>query len=120
MCIIAIKNIKLSVYLGVYYEEQLNFNNVNINILLKFLSIPRGCVQDTFEDIVCYSALNKVLKEETKNKRYKLIEHLAYTLISKIKKELNTPADILLNIEKKSPINNITLVTFSIEEKWLA
>jgi len=120
MCIIAIKNLKLSVYLGVYHKEQLNFKEVSVNILLKFLSMPRDCIQDKFKDIICYNALNKILKEETENKRYRLIEHLAYSLISKVKKELNTPADIILNIDKKSPIDNVDLVTFSIEEKWLA
>ena len=47
---ISLKDISLKVHLGVYDFERIIAQRVNVDIVLNFLNIPRGCISDKSKD----------------------------------------------------------------------
>ena len=118
MYMMTLKSISLDVYLGVYANEQLTAKNIDVDISLRFLEMPGGCISDKIADVICYEMINNVLKTTVKKKRYHLIEHLTLELIRAVNQILTVPADIYLSVHKNPPLNNIKISTFTIEMKW--
>ncbi len=81
MEIIRIKNLKASIYLGVYDIEQLAPRPVIINLTL-YADLKKACQSDNLIDTIDYHTLsekilNTISPNETHPHRYQLIERVA-------------------------------------------
>lgn len=109
---------KLKVYLGVHDFERSCTQSVKLNLTFKFLSMPKGCVSDSINDVMCYDKIARSVYNFTMNKSYRLIEHLAFELLNYLKSLLNIPVDISLNVIKCINSKYINLAKFCIDYKW--
>lgn len=115
---IDLTDISLQAYLGVYAFEQRDTQTVSVDVTLSFLEMPKGCISDKIDDVVCYAVLHKTLQNTAKKKRYQLIEHLGFELIQALTLTLKIPVDIRLSVHKNPPLDNMRLATFTMEKKW--
>ncbi len=113
-----LNQVELPVYLGVYDFEQQQKQLVLVDIEIRFLEMPKGCISDQLEDVICYAGLNDTLLKAAEEKRYQLIEHLAYVLCDRLMLGLKFPADISLTVHKNPPLDNIHQASFTMERQW--
>lgn len=115
---ITLKGIILEVYLGIHDFEQSSTQSIRVDINFSFLSLPLGCVSDNIDEVICYDNIVKALRGFVVDKKYKLIEHLGYELLSFLKNIISLPVDICLHVNKYLFSNYVDSVIFSISSKW--
>ncbi|WP_162902280.1 dihydroneopterin aldolase [Facilibium subflavum] len=115
---VSLRDIQLSVYLGVYDFEQVEKQTIKVDMDLNFHTMPDGCQSDKLEDVICYAKLNEAMLTAAAQKRYQLIEHLAFSLLQAIKAQLTIPADIRVSVYKRPPLDNVGYAIFTMEQPW--
>ena len=112
---VSLKDVRLLCYLGVYDHEQVQMQSVIVNLDMVFKEMLPGCTTDELEDVICYDYINETLVQVALNKRYKLIEHLAYKLIEAIAEKIKIPASLTLSLHKFKPVDNIGSSVFTLK-----
>ena len=118
MSILKLTNIEIPVFLGVYDYEQKNKQIIRIDLCIKFFNTPKGCYTDCLEDVICYASIIDLLERIIQNRRYKLIENLAFSLANKLLAWLNQPVEITLIIHKKKPLEQVGYSSFEVKLQW--
>lgn len=103
---IKLNNLSLNLHLGWPEEERQEKQEVSVDIILKFSTMPPGCETDDLTDTICYDHLTKTITQHCQVKSYKLIEHLAYDIYQQIKL-LHTNIDCQVAIHKQPLIANL-------------
>ena len=114
-----LEKVEIPVYIGVYEFEQIEKQLIYTDLKIKFLEMPKGCLSDRLGDVVCYAELNSKLMEIASERRYRLIENLAYSLLKGVVRLLTSPSNVVLTVHKTPPIENLKKTSFTIEKKWL-
>ena len=102
-----INEIKLSVYLGVYAEEQQAPQIVRVYITLKSQQLLSACYSDELSGTVCYASLAERLQTICDQKRYQLIEHLAYQLYQAVQRQVGNGFQVRVKVRKQAPVEHI-------------
>lgn len=106
--ILEIKQLRLSITLGVGALERAELQEVDFNIRIKFSYIPKGCASDKIDDALCYDKLSKAIDNFCKNNQFHLIEHLSFALHKYIKANyLNSEDKLMLQVCKLPPVEVI-------------
>ena len=106
--VLSIKDLELSVFLGWLPKEKIHAQPVWLDIDLYFAKLPKACKSDQLQDTACYAELIKEIESHLKNKRFNLIEHLAYEIYQLLKKKLAPQIKITIRISKKPSIPHLT------------
>jgi dihydroneopterin aldolase len=101
-----INKLILSVYIGVEDYERIVPQDIEINIVVEFETLPKACYTDSINDTICYDKLVSEIKKFCFNKGFHLIENLAY-LVHRHLKTSFTSNKIKLQVSKKPPIDDI-------------
>lgn len=109
-----IKEILLSVFIGVTKEEQLKVSDLTVDIIIRFKEMPQACLSDQLEDSVCYQKLTDDLKDFCTDKRFGVIEYFGYQLYEFIKSKLPEYCELWLAVTKKPPCVNFNKSIFCI------
>ena len=109
---------KISVFLGTTTLEQSTIQPITVDLKINFKSTLVGCYNDKIEDAVCYDVLYHKICDLSQKKKFFLIEHLCFYLISRLDKEIKIPADIYLKINKIKNLSNTKLASFEIFKPW--
>jgi FolB domain-containing protein len=80
-----IRDLRSNVILGVKPKERSESQEISINIKIDYASLPKGCVDDNVKHTICYDELCSIVIEVSKNKSYKLIEHMSFVILESIK-----------------------------------
>lgn len=102
-----INQIKLSVYLGVFPEEQLEKQMVTVFVRLKSNKFLEACHSDDLSDTICYATLADRLQVVCDHKRYQLVEHLAYRLYQAVQSQVGDGFEVSIKVRKQAPVGHI-------------
>lgn len=92
----AIRNLKVSVYLGVYDEERERPVEIPVTIELAMNYAPKGQISDDLVDTMDYSKICTKVTEGVSGKVFNLIERLVGAVYEEVKEIL--PAGIYLRV----------------------
>jgi FolB domain-containing protein len=106
--ILEINKLVLNISIGAESLERSNLQEIEFNISIIFISLPRACSSGNINDAICYAKLVDAIKAFCLNKEFNLIEQLSFSLHQHLKKHLLYPEDKLqLQICKKPPLAEI-------------
>lgn len=94
-----LKNLEYYCTLGVFPEEWETPQPVIVNAKIYFDILKSGA-SDNIEDTLCYVSLHRAIEEIIKLKQYNLIEHMAHSIISKLKERFEVIQTINITVEK--------------------
>lgn len=103
---IILHQLKLNVHLGWPAQERLKKQSVYLDIHIQFRKMPRACLTDELEDTFCYAVLTEKI-QQTVVKKFRLIEHLGYTLYQTIQQVVPKNTRIALRITKQPNLKNL-------------
>jgi dihydroneopterin aldolase len=115
---VQVNGIKLYAYHGCLHEEGKIGGHYSVNVVVT-TDFSASFLSDDLKDTVDYVFINKVVKEEMAI-RSRLIEHVGYRIIERLKKETDGVQKIRLEVVKISPPINgdVENVAIAIEEKF--
>lgn len=99
-----IKELELSVFLGWPDKERMQEQKVLLDIDIWFPQPPVACETDRLDDTVCYADLIEMIHQQTKNRKFHLIEYLAAEIHKMIKPLLPENSRMIVRIIKKPEI----------------
>ena len=100
---LSIRAISLLVRLGCSAEERLNPQRVEIDVVIRFGTPPRGMVTDRLEDTVCYGSLVEAIKETVSDREFSLVEHLTNEIFTALKRIVESKHELRVTVRKVSP-----------------
>lgn len=106
--LLVLSKLELSLHLGWLDEERLQKQVVFIDISIRFAKSPLACSTDQLSDTYCYAALVEVIKKQTENRSFRLVEYLAQEIYQIIKNQVGQNNAILIAITKQPAIANLT------------
>lgn len=83
--ILHIKGLKLKVNIGVTDKERVKSQTISLDIIITFAKVPKIALTDDIADGICYEKVIQSIRKHLRNKRFKLIEHLALELYNLLK-----------------------------------
>lgn len=113
---IKLKNIRTFSYHGCLLEESKIGSEYSVDLEIK-TDLRKSCMSDQLTDTVDYVLLNSIVREEMAV-RSKLLEHVAYRIITRIFREIPEVSRINLAVSKINPPigGDVELVTIEMEE----
>lgn len=105
---LSIRGLELAVNLGLMEKEISKIQTVLLDVDMNFVNPPKACVSDKLEDTVCYSLLTQQLRDELKDKKFHLIEHLVHEIYHLIKSQMTMPSTLLVRVTKFPDIQGLT------------
>lgn len=109
-----IKEFILYIKLGVSAVERKTPQKVEINLTIKFPTLPKACVTDDINDTICYHKLTDAIHEYCQSREFNLIEHLGHQIYQLIKAKIPKNHQIELQVAKQPPLPNIQETAFII------
>jgi len=106
-CNLSINQFELPVFLGWPNEERHHSQVVSIDIHIGFLNMPKACNSDRLEDTFCYSGLTDQIRKHTAEQPFRLIEHLAHTILTITKELIQDTIMITVSVTKKPRIEGL-------------
>lgn len=98
-----INKIRLFVRLGCTPEERTFAQEVNVNVNIKFPSLPQACNNDKLDDTICYAKIASLFDEITRHKEYALVEKLGFDLYNALMAILPKNIGVQLHVTKVKP-----------------
>ncbi len=105
---LSICSLELSVNLGWRHKERKQEQAVLLDVDISFFKPPKACETDQLKDAICYAALIEDIRTNLGEKKYKLIEHLAYEIYHIIKMRLPAKSNIMVHLTKYPKIKGLT------------
>jgi 7,8-dihydroneopterin aldolase/epimerase/oxygenase len=105
LCELFISDLRVWVHLGCSEEEKHNPQLISFNISIIFKSAPLGLTTDRLEDTICYRIIVQQIQKFCENKKFNLIEHLAFAIHKTIEESLG---------DKKQNINLIEVTVHKV------
>ena len=105
---LALNGLQLSVFLGVYPEEKIKQQTVNIDAIVRFPTPPKACESDRLDDTYCYDKIIKYLKEQLGTRRFQLVEHFSQTLYELLKAYFPAGVALAVRVTKQPGIPELT------------
>ncbi len=110
---LTLNGLQLSVFLGVYPEEKIRQQTVQIDARIRFPEPPLACQTDRLEDTFCYDEIIKYLKEKLAARRFQMVENFAQTLYELLKEFFPAGVALSVRVTKQPSILELTQgVTF--------
>ncbi len=104
-----IQGLEFDVYLGWPDDERKEKQTVLLDIEINFHKPPTACETDQLQNTVCYSALVDYLREQFRERKFRLLEHLTHEIYRITKTKLaDANAKIYVQITKRPPIPGLT------------
>lgn len=98
---IRLKNIKIYAFHGCLAEEGKIGSDYIVNLSVK-ADLKKASATDTLSDTVDYVLLQKIVREEMKE-RAKLLEHVAKRIIDSIFSKVETVTHVKVTVAKRNP-----------------
>lgn len=111
-----LEKMMLEVHLGCSASEQAIPQMVAVDITLCSDQLQRSCLSDQLNDAICYATLTHDLQQACHEKRFNLIESLAYGLYQTLKRQLPSAIKIDLIVRKNPPLTNLKSCSFKISD----
>ncbi len=113
---IKLTNIRTFSFHGCMDEEAKIGSNYRVDLEIK-TDLRQSCKTDDLKDTVDYILLNKIIVEEMAI-RSKLLEHVAYRIITRIFKEIPEVSRVIVSVSKLNPPINgdVEAVSITLEE----
>lgn len=105
---LSIKQLELNVNLGWRDQERRQEQAVLLDVDIYYAAIPKACETDDLTDTVCYADLIEKIHQHTRDKKYKLVEHLSADLYQLIKSQLSMQANIVVRVTKYPKLKGLT------------
>lgn len=99
-----IYDIELSLNIGVSELERESPQKIVVDIELNYHTLPAGAITDDENTIDCYDNIISLIKELVKDRHFKLIEHLAYSIFQHLKSNI-TCNKIAVSVKKHPQIS---------------
>ena len=101
MARLALEGMEFYAFHGYYKEEQLSGGKYTVDVYIKLPSKKSGS-SDQLTDTVNYEDVYRIAKE-VMDKPVNLIEHLAHTILHRIKDELEVKTRVKVRVRKHNP-----------------
>lgn len=102
-----INRLMLPIHIGTTEQERMISQDIEFNITIIFLSLPKACESLNVDDTVCYGILTQNIIDFCKDKHFFLIEQLCYELYKYLQQIIKIDSQIKLKICKRPPIEQI-------------
>ena len=100
------------VHLGCSIDERLNAQKILVDTHIAFRGL-KACQSDELLDTIDYMGLRELFQKTCKQKEYRLIEHLAYTLATEALSEFKSIENIEIGIKKFSTMKDAQHIGFT-------
>ncbi len=101
MAKIALEGVEFFAYHGVYDEEQKIGNKYSIDVVIE-ADVSEAAQYDRLRDTINYEKVYRIIAE-VMQKRARLLEHIAYQIIERIRIEYATVQSIEVSVSKYNP-----------------
>jgi 7,8-dihydroneopterin aldolase/epimerase/oxygenase len=98
--VLELQRARLRVRLGWEAAERARPQAVDLGVRIEFAAPPRACRSDQLGDTVCYAALIERAQQACEGREFRLIEHLAQTLLEAVQALLPAAAAVELTVSK--------------------
>lgn len=106
--ILTINGFELPVLLGWPEAERQQAQTIRIDLEIRFTATPKACETDQLQDTFCYDKLLTHLREQTTEREFHLIEHLAAEIHHMVKPSLPKDSQLTVHVLKFPAINGLT------------
>lgn len=103
---LTINDLELQVFLGWSEEEKIQLQRILLDLEIQFSTLPKACHTDKLIDTYCYDHLIDTIRNEISNKRFNLIEHLAFTIYQILTSLFPAKTKILVVLKKYPKIKD--------------
>lgn len=114
--IIKFKDLELDCFLGVYDYEQEKKRPIIINIVIDFLD-ESSCKTDELSDTLDYDLIIKRVKYLVADKRFKLIEKLAFDILQIVFNADDRISQVEVTVDKSKIIPEIKSTSVTLTKK---
>lgn len=105
---LSIRSLELNVNLGWRHAERKEEQAILLDVDISFYKPPKACETDKLADTVCYASLIDDLRANLGEKKYKLVEHLAYEIYHIIKVRLPAKSNVMVHLTKYPKIKGLS------------
>jgi dihydroneopterin aldolase len=98
--VLEVPRARLRVTLGWEAAERARPQSIDLRLRVEFARPPRACESDELADTICYAALLEQAQRCCEGREFRLIEHLAHTLLQALRPLLPPGATLELTVSK--------------------
>ena len=106
---LSIDGLILDLFVGCDEEERAKKQPIEIDVWILLSPMPVGCVSDDLSETICYRECVECIQKAVEERRFQLIEHLAYHIHKALKKAYSSNADFAVRVKKvHCPVKEVT------------